>query len=138
MSKETKQLSLAEFLMENPVDDMVKDVIISKRLEEYPFKIKAMSGSQMDEVQKRTTAISKTKGVDFDTAKFNELVIKKQTVSPDLNSVEFLTSVKCKTPEEFIENRLTAGEVAKLAEEILKLSGFNEDLDSLVGEVKNA
>lgn len=138
MSKETKQLSLAEFLMENPVDDMVKDVIISKRLEKYPFKIKAMSGSQMDEVQKRTTAISKTKGVDFDTVKFNELVIKKQTVSPDLNSVEFLTSVKCKTPEEFIENRLTAGEVAKLAEEILKLSGFNEDLDSLVGEVKNA
>lgn len=137
MSKVEKALSLADFLMENPIDEIIQEIIISKRLLNFPFEIKAMTSRQMEEIQKRTTAISKTKGVDFDTAKFNELVITKQTVSPDLTDVDFLSKVNCKTPSDFLDKHLTAGEVAKLAEEILKLSGFDQDLDSLVGEAKN-
>ena len=130
--------TLLEFLMENPVDNLTADVIVSARLAKFPFKIKAMTGPEFTEYQKAATRISKNgKKVDFNSKVFNEMVVLNHTIEPNFRDAESLRKAGFTSPEQFMYKCLLAGEIAELSQQISSLSGFDKDLESNVEEAKN-
>ena len=130
--------SLIDFLIENPVDGIEEKVVVSERLRKFPFTIKPMTGTQFSDYQKRSTHMKKGKKVEFDSKKFNELIIVNQVVDPNLKDAEMLKKAGCTTPEQFIYKTLLSGEIAELVERISELSGFDTDFEEQVEEVKNS
>ena len=130
--------ALLDFLVENPVDDVTEQVVISQRLAKFPFTIKAMSGTEFSAYQKRATKYSKSKKVEFDSKLFNEQVVINHTVEPNFRDAEAIKKAGCLTPEQFLYRSLLAGEIAELAERISALSGFDADIEAVVDEAKNS
>lgn len=128
---------LLEFLVQNPVDNITEEIIVSQRLKDYPFKIKAMTGQQFSEYQRIATVLGKKKNVSFNSAKFNEMVVVNHTVEPNFRDAASITEAGCQTPEQFMYKSLLAGEISELANKISILSGFDSDMDELVEEAKN-
>ncbi len=135
-------MSLQDFLNAHPVDNLTEKVVISPRFKDkdgnlLKFTIKAMTSQQFDDIRKSCTEIRKGRKVEFDAQKFNLKMVINHTVSPDFKHAESLQKMGCKTPEEYVERVLLAGEVTTLASKIQELSGFDADMDTLVEEAKN-
>lgn len=129
---------LTKFLMENPVDNLTDEIVVSKRLSEFPFKIRAMTGPEFSNYQKRSASIGKNRRVDFDVTKFNELVVINHTIVPNFKDAEDIKKAGCATPEQYLYKSLLAGEIAELAQEISALSGFDRDLEDTIEDAKNS
>jgi len=130
--------ALLEFLIENPVDNLTAEVIVSSRLAKFPFKIKGMTGPEFSEYQKLSTKISRHKKVEFDSKTFNELVVLNHTLEPNFRDAESIKKAGCQTPEQFLYKSLLAGEINELAQQITALSGFDKDIEDTVEEAKNS
>jgi len=129
---------LLQFLIENPVDNLTAEVIVSSRLAKFPFKIKGMTGPEFSEYQKLSTKISRHKKVEFDSKTFNELVVLNHTLEPNFRDAESIKKAGCQTPEQFLYKSLLAGEINELAQQITALSGFDKDIEDTVEEAKNS
>lgn len=131
--------TLTQFLIENPVDGVTNEVIISERLAKFPFKITAMTGDQFGDYQSRAAQPAKGKQkVKLDTKLFQQLIVLNHTVEPNFKDAETIKKAGCTSPEQFLYQSLLAGEIVELANQISILSGFNQDLDDLVDEAKNS
>jgi hypothetical protein len=124
--------------MENPTADQTEQVVLSKRLKDYPFTIRAMSTKEFSEYQKGATHISKGRSVEFDSGKFQTSVIINHTIEPSFKDAEMLKKANCLTPEQFLDKFLRAGEAAELAQRISALSGFDQNMEEVVQEAKNS
>jgi predicted component of type VI protein secretion system len=133
-------LSLTQFLLDNPQVDITEDVYVAERFKNagLKFTISAMSGEQFSAYQKEATAIGRHKKVNFDSKRFNELVVINHTVNPNFKDADTIKKAGCQTPEQFLYRSLRAGEVVELANQISRLSGFDTDPEALVDEVKNS
>ncbi|MEF3309518.1 XkdN-like protein [Paenibacillus sp. GYB004] len=129
--------TLQEFLNANPVDNLTDEVAISPRFGSLKFKIKAMTNREFDDIRKRATRISKGRKVEFDAQAFNTTVIINHTLQPDFKDAESIKKLGCTTSEEYLNRVLLSGEIASLAAEIQKLSGFDVEMEDLVEEAKN-
>lgn len=129
---------LIDFLIENPVDNVFDEVIVSERLKKFPFRIKAISGPQFSEYQKQATTIGKKRKVTFDSKLFNELVILNHVIEPNFKSADSIKKAGCSTPEQFLYRSLLSGEIQELAQQINSLSGFENEADEVVEEAKNS
>ena len=127
-----------QFLIDNPVDNLTDEVIVSSRLAKFPFKIKGMTGPEFSEYQKLSTKISRHKKVEFDSKTFNELVVLNHTLEPNFRDAESIKKAGCQTPEQFLYKSLLAGEINELAQQITALSGFDKDIEDTVEEAKNS
>jgi hypothetical protein len=130
--------NLMQFLIDNPVDNLTDEVIVSSRLAKFPFKIKGMTGPEFSEYQKLSTKISRHKKVEFDSKTFNELVVLNHTLNPNFRDAESIKKAGCATPEQFLYKSLLAGEINELAQQITGLSGFDKDIEDTVEEAKNS
>jgi len=130
--------NLMQFLIDNPVDNLTDEVIVSSRLAKFPFKIKGMTGPEFSEYQKLSTKISRHKKVEFDSKTFNELVVLNHTLNPNFRDAESIKKAGCATPEQFLYKSLLAGEINELAQQITALSGFDKDIEDTVEEAKNS
>ncbi len=137
--------SLQDFLNVNPVDNVTDDVIISDRFKDkdgnvMKFKIKAMTNDEFEEIRKAAASISTKKGkrtINFDTKRFNELVVINNTLDPNFKDAESIKKLGCITPEQYLNKVLLAGEIVELSQQIQTLSGFELEMDELVEEAKN-
>jgi hypothetical protein len=129
---------LLQFLIQNPVDNVTEEVIISQRLKEFPIKIKAMTGEQFSEYQAAATAIGRHQKASFNSKLFNEMVIINHTVDPNFRDAESIKAAGCLTPEQFLYKSLLAGEISELSAKISSLSGFDTNFDEQVNEAKNS
>jgi Phage XkdN-like protein. len=136
----TKSISLTQFLIENPVDDVSREIYLSKRFKEagHKFKIKAMTGSQFSAYQKEATAIAKKKNINFDTGLFHKKIILNHCIEPNFKDSELVKQAGCITPEQFLDKVLLAGEIVDLADEISALSGFGSDTSEVDEDAKNS
>ena len=129
---------LTDFLIENKAGDITEEVILSARLKDFPFKIKAMTSDEFDEYQNAATKISKGKKVDFNNGLFRNKVIINHTLEPNFKDADFIKKSGCATPEQLINSVLLAGEAAELSQKISEISGFGTDMDELINEAKNS
>ena len=130
--------NLMQFLIDNPVDNLTDEVIVSARLAKFPFKIKGMTGPEFSEYQKLSTKISRHKKIEFDSKVFNELVVLNHTIEPNFRDAESIKKAGCQTPEQFLYKSLLAGEISELAQQISSLSGFDKEFEDEVEEAKNS
>lgn len=134
--------TLTEFLLANPVTSIEKEVVVSKRIVDengqmLKFKIKPMLNEQYLEYQNQCTVPKKGGKIDFNTKRFNQLVILNHTVEPNFRDAQLIQQAGVATPEQLLNKMLLAGEIQTLAEQIREVSGFADSLDDLVDEVKN-
>lgn len=135
-------MNLQDFLIANPVDNLTEEVVISPRFVDekgnpLKFTIKAMTPIEFEDIRKKAMQIKKGKKVEFDNQLFNLSIAINNTVNPDFKNAESIQKLGVKTPEEYIQRVLLAGELTTLVEKINKLSGFDVDINELVDEVKN-
>lgn len=130
--------NLMQFLIDNPVDNLTDNVVVSPRLSKFPFKIKGMTGPEFSEYQKVSTKIGRHKKVEFDSKIFNELVVLNHTLEPNFRDAESIKKAGCQTPEQFLYKSLLAGEISELSQQISSLSGFDRDMEDTVEEAKNS
>ena len=135
-------MNLQEFLNQNIVEGMTKEVVVSDRLKDengelYKFKIKAMSSKEFDTIRNSCTKIKKSGAIELDDNKLNCQVLLSSVIYPNFKDVESLNKLGCVTPEQYIHKVLLAGEVYTLVKEIQNLSGIDKDIQELKEEVKN-
>ena len=130
--------NLVQFLAQNQIEGITKEVCIGGRLKGFTFKIKPMNSNQFYKYQQLSTAIGKDKNVKFNSGRFNELVILNHVIEPNLRSTDVLSSAGCGTPEEYLNKVFLAGELIELSDKISQISGFNQSDEQLEEQVKNS
>ncbi len=135
-------MSLQDFLNLNPVDNLTDEVVVSPRFKDsegkpLKFTIRAMTSQDFDGIRKASTEIRKSRKVEFDAQRFNLKMVINHTVVPDFKDADSIKKLGCRTPEEYVQRVLLAGEVTTLASKIQELSGFDVDMEDLVEEAKN-
>ena len=133
--------TLTEFLLANPVDDVTEDVIVSNRIKDaegnvLKFTVKPMLHEQYLMYQKQCGVV-KGKKFEFDSKKFNNLIVIGHTTNPKFTDATLVQQAGCVTPEQLMNKLLLAGEIDVLSQQIRRVSGFQDDLDDLVEEAKN-
>lgn len=127
--------SLEDFLTLPDVDNIQEEVFVSTRIGKVT--VKAMTADEHSEYMKRAK-VKATKGdIQFDSAKFNLMVVAGQTVVPDFNNAELLKKANCSTSTELIKKKLLAGEIATICEQVCRISGFDSDVKDEIEEAKN-
>lgn len=114
-------MDIGEFFSKNGIDSITKEIIVSERLKDILFKIKALSIDEFYGVRERAVL-----GGGRDINKFKTGIIIRGCVEPDFKNSRDIELVGARTPEEYVKKVLAAGEISYLAGEILRLSGFGE------------
>lgn len=131
---------LSAFL--NPVSaGEEKEVVISNRFMDekgavVPFKIRAITQEENDEIIKKSTRRVKENGQTverLDNVEFSRRMVVTATVEPDFTQKEMCEAYGVIDPTMVPGKMLLSGEYAKLMKEISALSGF----DSIEDELKN-
>lgn len=133
---------LRAFLTENKdISNKEVEIFISTRFKDekgkpIPFQVKPLSSSEMGEIQKKSSTISKKGEQTFDSGKFNLLVAVNQCVDPDFRDVAWMKEVGVNTPTDLVESVLLAGEIAEISSKVMEISGFNQDINEEVEAAK--
>ena len=127
--------NLEEFLALPDVDNIVEEVFVSKRV--GTFKVKAMTQDDFRDYQRLAQGKIGKKGFDFDISKFNLAMVAGQTVYPDFANKELLAKCGCTLPEQLVQKKLLAGEIAEIAKKIQEISGFDNEPEEDLEEAKN-
>ena len=97
-----------------------------------------MSSDEHKEYQNKCKGKVKKDGVEFDATKFNLLVVVGNTLEPNFSDAQgnqehgrSHTNRVCK------ENIVEAGKSTNLQENIIRLSGFEADINDAIEEAKN-
>jgi len=61
----------------------------------------------------------------------------KCCIEPNFNDMQSIEKAGVRTPGEFINKVLKAGEIIDLSNAITEISGFDQDTDEIVEEAKN-
>ena len=134
-------MDLQEFL--NSTNAGLKEkVAVSERLkiekgEYFLFEIKAAEQKQFEELQKKNTIYGKKGKVTFNNVSFQNELIIENTIYPNFKDAESIKKLNCSSPEEYVEKVLLPGEISRLADCILKLSGFDNDFEDRLESAKN-
>ncbi|MGL5868990.1 phage tail assembly chaperone, partial [Clostridium chrysemydis] len=97
---------LTDFLINNPIDELTEEVMISDRFKDgdkiLKFKIKAVSPNEFSELQKNCTKVGKKGKVNFDSKLFNEELIVNYTIEPNFKDSDAIKKAGCMTPAQFL------------------------------------
>lgn len=106
----------------------------SKIGEPFVVEVRGLSGDRYTEIASMMFSGKGT--VDAQkTFKVNCLFALEAMVSPDLKDKDLLEHFECATPLELLKKMFLPGEIAKISEEVGKLSGFSDNVEE---EVKNS
>ncbi len=121
--------SLTDFLIGNPIVNITKDVVVSERLKDFKFKIRNLTGTEADEVEKKNKG---NDGVYRNEANY----ILAACIYPNFSDAELIKNAGCRTPIELIDKTLLPGEQDALYRAISEISGFT-GFKAQVEEAKN-
>mgnify|MGYP001149210038 CR=1 FL=1 len=134
--------TLQEFLNQNIVEGMTKEIPISNRLRDSEGKlftatIKTVTQKEVKELRRKHTKINKKGEPEVNSEAFAEELVVENTLNPNFKDAESIKKLGCINAYQYLNKVLLSGEVNRLHLEILKFSGFKEDIDELTEEVKN-
>lgn len=134
--------ALQQFLLESNVKDMKKVINLGGRLADYPITVRALDGDKYSTFQQMCIENpNSAKKRRFNTKKFNELICIECLVEPSMKDAEFLAAARQRgvvDSASLLYHCFLAGEIATIAEQALKLSGFDRDVEEEIDEVKNS
>lgn len=129
----TKQGDILHALL--AVDNTVEKDVHMKRFG-VDFRIRAITGQTINQARVQATRIVGKGKKEVNEEKFGIILIQKAVVNVDFGAKELLEKFGVEDATEVIPRLLLAGEIATLTQEILTLSGFEDESDS-VDELKN-
>lgn len=127
--------SLLDFLAENPIEGITKVIHLNGRLSNFPFTIRALAYSEVQEARERSQKTSFNKKgiatIKNDNSAYNSTIILAGVVDPDFRDATAIRKAGCSTPVEFINRSLLPAEQDDLTNAIASLSGYEveEDLE---------
>lgn len=140
-------------MTEQEVLEMTEDEIINKLLEPtevpertymidrlgIPVTLKGLSERGIQRIRRECTVERKHRGQrtkELNEEEFNAALIEAATVSPNWGDKRLLSSLKLSSGREVIKRRLLAGEMMALADKVMELSGFDDELEE-IDNIKN-
>lgn len=134
--------TLQQFLLNSNVKDLKKVINLGGRLAEYPITVRALDGDKYSTFQQMCIENpNSAKKRRFNAKKFNELICIECLTDPNMKDAEFLQAAREKGVVDstgLLYHCFLAGEIANIAEQVLKLSGFDHDMEEEMDEVKNS
>ena len=127
---------LQEFLMEGVGLNVEHEIIVSERLKDHPFKIRPLTLGEYNDARKQSINRNDETG-QLDSGELIRSIIIVGCVDPCFKDAEYIQKSGCITPSQVIDKQLLAGEVVRLSDEILRVSGFEKDINKLKKEAKN-
>lgn len=135
------------FMAQNVARIENKKIVVSNRFKDengkpIEWEIRALTNEENDDLQRRAMVNIPVVGQrgaftrELDNVKYSAMLLAASVVYPDLNDAELQDSYGVKTPEALINKMLYMREATVLAQEIAKLSNF-DDLANAVTEAKN-
>ena len=135
------------FMAQNVARIENKKIVVSHRFKDengkpIEWEIRALTNEENDELQRRAMVNVPVMGQrgaftrELDNVKYSAMLLAASVVYPDLNDAELQDSYEVKTPEALINKMLYMREATVLAQEIAKLSNF-DNLPEAVTEAKN-
>lgn len=118
--------TLQAFLIQAAKEQAEQEVQVSKRFDQK-FKIRALSLDEWERIQKLSTNPEARERVD-NIGMLRRAAIEG-CIDPNYKDAEFIKALSVNTPDEALKKTLKAGEVVKLANSILKFSGFGESVE---------
>lgn len=125
-------MKISDFLINNNVGNVLeKDIIVSDRFKDedgkfLTFKIRNITADEISDIERRTSS-SVDRFVYY---------IEQGCIEPNFKNIELQNHYSLKSGFDLIKKVLLAGEIDKLATEILKLSGYFKSFDDLIYEAK--
>lgn len=122
-------ITLQEFLLSNPQDNVIREVYPSSRFQGrgMPFKVRLMTSKEYSGYQRAAFRLMDGRNMRFDQERFNNLIVLNHVIEPNFKDQAFLAKAGCTTPDQLLNKVLKAGEVLALAEFIAQASGFGDD-----------
>ena len=134
--------ALQQFLLESDVKDLKKTINLGGRLADFPITIRVLEGSKYNTFQQMCIENPNSpKKRRFNSKKFNELICIECLVEPNMKDTDFLAAARERGVVDstgLLYHCFLAGEIANIAEQALKLSGFDRDVEEEIDEVKNS
>lgn len=98
------------------------------------FTVRALDSTEFNQIQERSTRFTRNKRTgrmdrDIDATTMSLVTIASASVNPDFRSPELAKRYPNRQPHEIVSASLLPGEVDSLANKIMVLSGFNDDLE---------
>lgn len=100
------------------------------------FRIRAITGQAINQARVQATRIAGKGKKELNEEKFGVILIQKAVTNVDFGAKELLEKYGVEDATEVIPRLLLAGEIVTLTQEIMALSGFEDETDS-VDELKN-
>lgn len=126
----------------NPVLPEKKEVVISKRFldsegKPIPFVIRPISQKESNTLTKKYRKKDKKGHEYFDQTGFMSELVASAVVYPPLDNAELQKQYGL-GKEACLANMLFTGEYGLLADEVMTLSGMEDDINDVIDDVKNA
>lgn len=131
--------ALQQFLLQTDVTDLKKTFELGGRMAGHPVTIKALDGDKYSSFQQLCIENpNSAKKRRFNTKRFHELICVECLVEPNLKDAEFIKAAGVPDSTRLLYRCFLAGEIATIAENVLKLSGFDQDVEEEMEEAKNS
>lgn len=127
-----------EFLMETPISGVTEKVKISSRRlkdKDFEFTIRPITAGEYSAFEEQ--AINK-KRQTLDTEKLLKSIVLAGVIEPNFKDAESIKKMGVRSPMEFLDIVLTAGEMAMLRDKIFELSDLGRDINQDIEEAKNS
>ncbi len=129
-----EEQALRELLEEAKREEMV--YLPLKNGKKLPVTLRALTEKQISQIRERCTTREKDRRgritETLDDEQFNAALIVAATVKPNWGNPNILAEYKLSGPEEVVK-QIAAGYLAALGDKVLKISGFDVDIE----DVKN-
>ncbi|PBH53806.1 hypothetical protein BGU90_06395 [Clostridioides difficile] len=125
---------IARLLEDTPIP---KRTVFLERLG-IPITLKALTEKEISKIRKDCTKISKVQGrreEKLNDDEFNLALIEKGTLVPNFSNKKLLDAMKVSDAKEYIKRKFLAGELSKISDQILELSGFYDEISD--DDIKN-
>ena len=128
--------------LEAPKISELRGEVYLKRFD-VTFIVSAMSDNQLSEYQQRALKSTPKKNAkileSLDFGKYKRLVVCNHVLEPNIGDPEFLRAGGYGTIEDFIIDKLTAGEISEIFAKIVEISGMSSgNFDEGIEEAKNS
>jgi len=133
----SKLSSLEAFLVEASKATSNQECTVSKRLGEHKFILRPLTLGEYDAVRKRAINPNMSAAERADSIELNRQLVIESCVEPNFRSEALLDALCVKTPSAAIDKVLMAGEVINIANKVMEISGFGDNMDKARKDAKN-
>lgn len=132
---EAQNKSLLQFLADRKLDEETHELNLAGF--PMPIIIRPLTAKEYNEIEEASVSVSKKGQASLRTERLTELILTTAVVEPKFSDVEWLKQIGAHTAGDAISKAFKAGEVARIRQKIMEVSGLLADMDELVDEVKN-